>query len=442
MGFPSRILDIGIQTMKRDVPSNCGVVYVAWGERYLRQAAQSARRVTKYPVALITDDPAFTDPAFARVIRKPLTDRHFYGKLEAMRETPFDVTLFLDVEAKVIGDVSLGFKAADRYGLACVLAPGGVFQLDGNEYVHYQGGVWFFRGRPVEFADRILSYASTFPTSDEPAFSLALDDLGINPYVLPVAFDLVAAGWIHPRTVRIWHGRSPIQTHLVSNWEYPFDRPDTARSPATQPPNPQTLSELLSQRSANTDKNSGHTYGPAYDAWFGPFRDRPIRLLELGASGYGGGDLLAFSEYFQHGAIWAVDHTLERLLPAVREHPRIHLVLADAYADQTPAMLGDQGFDVIIDDCDHRLECQQRAASLYSPLLRTGGLYVVEDCTRDSSRRLAGELSRVPWLADIEIRDMADAPHPADNVLVRAVKKGGPWEGGNTTPVVAPIPSR
>lgn len=408
--------------MDRPKPKNCGVVYVAWGRRYLETAAASARRITEYPVALVTNDPEFADPVFYQIIRRPLTDYHFYAKLEAFRHTPFDVTLYLDTEAKIIGDVSLGFRAADRYGLACVISPGGTFVWKDIEYVHYQGGVWFFRGQPVQFADQVASHAAEFPRSDEPAFSIALDELGINPYVLPVTFDLVAAGWIHPRPIRVWHGHQPIQTHLVSTWEYPWDLPAPKPAQSVQFPGMDTLTWLLAKQGSTTDKQCGHTYGPTYDAWFAALKNDPIHLLELGCNQYGGGDLLAFAAFFEQGTIWAVDNTFDKLLPTVRQHPRIRTLLADAYAESTPAKLDGRQLDIIIDDCDHAAFCQLRAIELYWPLLRPRGCYVVEDCTRQTAPTIAAKLREVSG-SEPEIVDMADPPNPSDNILVKATKR-------------------
>ncbi|MBA4190811.1 MAG: hypothetical protein C0467_22725 [Planctomycetaceae bacterium] len=55
------------------------------------------------------------------------------------------------------------------------------------------------------------------PDDDEAAFSLA--------FVVPTVFNLVTAGWVHPRPIRGWHSSNhPAQSHLVSVFDNPLDR--------------------------------------------------------------------------------------------------------------------------------------------------------------------------------------------------------------------------
>ncbi len=207
-----------------------GIVYVAWGEKHVLEAARSAA-TSRYPTALVTCSPQFVPAgAFGEVIVEEFRDfaglHPFYRKLAGLRRSPFAVTVFLDADTAVVGaDLDLGFRQAEKFGFAAVISPGMTFELKGVEYVHYNGGVLFVRGCPDAWIAEVLRLAPEFPRSDEPAWAVAWDRLGINPAVLPFSFNAVMAAWVHPRPVRIWHSRLPPQTHIVSLYPDPNDRP-------------------------------------------------------------------------------------------------------------------------------------------------------------------------------------------------------------------------
>ena len=132
----------------------------------------------------------------------------------------------------------------------------------------------------------------------------------------------------------------------------------------------------------DTDKFGLHDYTPVYDALFGPLRDRPLRLLEIGIGGYGhadrgGGSLAMWRDYFPQGRITGLDIAAKRLDLG----PRVSLhqggqadpaVIAALVAQEGP-------FDIIIDDGSHRPGDVLESWRLLAPALAPGGLYVVED---------------------------------------------------------------
>jgi len=70
------------------------------------------------------------------------------------------------------------------------------------------------------------------------------------------------------------------------------------------------LNELA--RAHGTDKAGDHSYTGAYEFHLAGFRDRPVRLLEIGVGGYedpdqGGESLRMWKEYFAHGQIFGLD---------------------------------------------------------------------------------------------------------------------------------------
>ena len=101
-----------------------GVVYVATGEPYVREAAASARSVRErggpYPICLVTDD------ASARGADRSLWDdlvvlespRYRYDdKIELLR-APYDRVLFLDTDTEVLAPLADVFRVLDRFDIA------------------------------------------------------------------------------------------------------------------------------------------------------------------------------------------------------------------------------------------------------------------------------------------------------------------------------------
>ena len=74
-----------------------------------------------------------------------------------------------------------------------------------------------------------------------------------------------------------------------------------------------------------TDKGWKHNYMPVYQQWFEPFRDKPVRLLEIGVGGYdkplqGGDSLRMWKSYFRKGVITAIDIYDKSVLVEERIH--------------------------------------------------------------------------------------------------------------------------
>jgi Methyltransferase domain len=152
-----------------------------------------------------------------------------------------------------------------------------------------------------------------------------------------------------------------------------------------------TLSQLYADhRGKVSDKWS--FYLPEYDRLFQPYRNRPVRLLEIGVSN--GGSLEIWSRYFAQAVRIVgcdINPDCARLQYA---DPRISVVVGDANDDATFARILEisQGFDLIIDDGSHHSGDIVRAFARYFPLLSDGGLYVAEDLHCSYWRRFEGGL--------------------------------------------------
>ena len=131
-----------------------------------------------------------------------------------------------------------------------------------------------------------------------------------------------------------------------------------------------------------TDKFGYHDYTPVYHGLLQRFRDRPVRLLEIGVGGYGsedqGGESLAtWRDYFPQGRIVGIDIAKK----ALDLGPRVRIAegsqVDEAFLSRIVAEEGP--FDIILDDGSHRNEHVVATFALLFPTLAAGGIYIVED---------------------------------------------------------------
>jgi hypothetical protein len=131
-----------------------------------------------------------------------------------------------------------------------------------------------------------------------------------------------------------------------------------------------------------SDKWGPHSYTRHYETHFARFREQPVNVLEIGIGGYddpraGGASLRMWHDYFTRGRIVGLDLHAKRF--TVPERVRLY------QGSQTDADLLCRidreagGFDIIIDDGSHINAHVIATFEVLFPLLKTGGLYVVED---------------------------------------------------------------
>lgn len=120
-------------------------------------------------------------------------------------------------------------------------------------------------------------------------------------------------------------------------------------------------------------------YLSEYDRLFSDYRDRPVRLLEIGVQN--GGSLELWSAYFPN-ALHIVGCDINPECVRLRyADQRISVVVGDANTDGVEARIAAAcpGFDLILDDGSHRSDDIVRSFVRYFPRLVDGGLFVVED---------------------------------------------------------------
>ena len=120
-------------------------------------------------------------------------------------------------------------------------------------------------------------------------------------------------------------------------------------------------------------------YISEYDRLFQPYRDKPVRLLEIGIQN--GGSLEVWSKYFTKAKRIVgsdIDSACEQL---IFDDQKIAVVVADANTDDAERRILAQSneFDLIIDDGSHRSGDIVRSFARYFKHLADGGLYIAED---------------------------------------------------------------
>ena len=139
----------------------------------------------------------------------------------------------------------------------------------------------------------------------------------------------------------------------------------------------------------------GQSLAQIYEPYMAPMRTRPRGLVcELGVSG--GGSLSMWSEYFgwpvlgvdvQANCTQYIDHKREiDVLVAGQDAPEVH-----------DAVKARGGADVILDDAAHLTELMVRSFSLLWPLVKPGGLYIIEDTLLTYVRDIAAEVKAGGW---------------------------------------------
>ena len=119
-----------------------------------------------------------------------------------------------------------------------------------------------------------------------------------------------------------------------------------------------------------------HYFG-VYERHFGPFRGRPVRLLEFGV--FHGGSLQMWKHYLgEQAQIVGVD--INPQCAALAE-PGIEIVIGDQEDPATHKRLRDRfgEFDIVIDDGGHTMAQQIVTFQELYPAIKAGGIYLAED---------------------------------------------------------------
>lgn len=141
------------------------------------------------------------------------------------------------------------------------------------------------------------------------------------------------------------------------------------------------ISEYLAESGSDKEDPSGHRYGKFYDMLFESLLfklGRPLRVLEIGVSAFGGGSLEAFQKTDMVSQVVGVD--IITYTGELSDKSRFHKM--DGYQQDTIDYLHKEypdGFDIVIDDGTHHPDHQRFFLDNYVKLLSSEGKLVCED---------------------------------------------------------------
>ncbi|MBS3934552.1 MAG: class I SAM-dependent methyltransferase [Sulfuritalea sp.] len=133
-------------------------------------------------------------------------------------------------------------------------------------------------------------------------------------------------------------------------------------------------------------------YLAEYDRLFSGFRERPVRMLEIGIQN--GGSLEIWSKYFPNAQILVGCDINPDCAKLAYDDPRFQLVIGDANTDAVEKAILSHStiFDLIIDDGSHTSSDLAKSFARYFRHLNEGGLFVAEDLHCSYWREFEGGL--------------------------------------------------
>ena len=139
--------------------------------------------------------------------------------------------------------------------------------------------------------------------------------------------------------------------------------------------------ELFRIFSADTNVHKWHHYFDIYERHFARYRDRPIRMLEIGV--FRGGSLRMWKQYFHpDSTIVGIDIDPSCAAHEIADQNVFVRIGSQADPNFLAAVNGEFGpFDIILDDGSHKTHHQIISfGALFRSALKDGGCYMVEDC--------------------------------------------------------------
>ncbi len=177
-----------------------------------------------------------------------------------------------------------------------------------------------------------------------------------------------------------------------------------------------TIKEILSELRTDKEDPRGHSYGDFYDDLFSKYdREAALNILELGVEH--GGSLVAWKRYFPNANVYGVD--FQDLREEEYKDPGINFILKDLHDAVYDLQM--VPFDIIIDDSDHLVQTVSWVAKHYFPLLRVGGIMVIEDIQNEDTY-MEGVMAAVPKGAFILGHDLRDVKKRHDDYLITLVR--------------------
>jgi hypothetical protein len=126
-----------------------------------------------------------------------------------------------------------------------------------------------------------------------------------------------------------------------------------------------------------TDKGGEHSYiEDYYDKEFTPKKSCYLNILEIGI--YRGGSLRLWLDWFHNLNLWGIDNEKKYFLGEIND-PRCQIIFEDAYCKESSERFEGGFFDYIIDDGPHTTESHLELIRYWTPKLKKGGKFIIED---------------------------------------------------------------
>ncbi|UNI23682.1 hypothetical protein JDV02_009488 [Purpureocillium takamizusanense] len=137
-----------------------------------------------------------------------------------------------------------------------------------------------------------------------------------------------------------------------------------------------------------TDKVTSHSYQDMYDKYLAPVRNSPLKMLEIGLGcnmAYGpGASYYTWLEFLPRVELYYIESDAVCAAKYERETANAHVYIGDqadaAFLEQFASETAQSGqFDVVVDDGGHTMEQQITSLVHLWPIVKPGGIYVIED---------------------------------------------------------------
>ena len=216
------------------------MVFVARGEQFIRQVVsfiQKSKAIHEHDIILITDEDTALDGIptnVTHVIRVSFETDRLLRKADLIKFLPrgYDVYLYLDSDTVVIEDNSLEFEKADAFEIAlapalrccmdCYWGFDCIMEREGIErkgQLLYNSGAIFFKNtsevRSVFSHWMVLAQKYRHEMSNDQSYlSLAMEELGFNPYTQSSSYNYRGIGDAISGVVRVWHSHSEMPKNV------------------------------------------------------------------------------------------------------------------------------------------------------------------------------------------------------------------------------------
>ncbi|KAM4058029.1 methyltransferase [Hirsutella rhossiliensis] len=189
---------------------------------------------------------------------------------------------------------------------------------------------------------------------------------------------------IKPGTYLQVSGPSPRNSKLTR--VRPLPRP--VHSNASRDTNQQSASFEQVALKHGTDKVTTHSYQHMYEKYLLPLRSLPLKMLEIGLGcnmDYGpGASYYTWLEYLPNVELYFIEFDALCANKYQDKTANAHVFVGDqADADFLERFAADTTahglFDIVVDDGGHTMEQQMTSLERLWPIVKPGGLYVIED---------------------------------------------------------------